>query len=238
MTGVQTCALPILGLGGHSLSGDWANMFAGIAAISMTVGNVVALVQGNIKRMLGYSSIAQAGYILVGLAAISAAQGGLTLGASGTILFLAAYAFTNLGAFIAIIAISNKIGSDQISDYAGMARRSPLLALGLMLCLVSLTGIPPTAGFIAKVYIFNAAVESNLIWLVIIGVLNSVVAAYYYLRVVLLMYTEEPVTEEPIRPGPFLGVAMAIAVGGVLFIGIIPGPLLEASESAARIFTG
>ncbi len=137
-----------------------------------------------------------------------------------------------------MIAISNKIGSDEITDYAGMARRTPLLALGLMLCLVSLTGIPPTAGFVAKVYIFNAAVESDLVWLVIIGVLNSVVSAYYYLRVVLLMYTEAPATEEPVRPGLYLGTAMAIAAGGVLFIGIIPAPLLEASETAASIFAG
>ncbi|MDP2948165.1 MAG: NADH-quinone oxidoreductase subunit N [Chloroflexota bacterium] len=218
------------------ISGDWANMFAGIAAVSMTVGNLIALTQTNIKRMLGYSSIAQAGNFLVGLAAISAADGELALGASGVLFFLAAYAFTNLGAFIAIIAISNRTGSDEIGDYAGMSRRAPLLALGLTLCLVSLTGIPPTAGFIAKVYIFNAAVQSDLVWLVIVGVLNSVVSVYYYLRVVLQMYLEAPVSEERIAAGPALGLAMAIASAGVLFIGILPFPLLEAAEAAAQVF--
>ncbi|MGQ9572491.1 MAG: NADH-quinone oxidoreductase subunit N [Dehalococcoidia bacterium] len=222
-------------LGDPSISDDWANLFAAIAAISMSLGNIVALSQTNIKRMLGYSSIAQAGYLLVGLAAISAADGELSLGASGVIFFLATYAFTNLGAFIAIIAISNRIDSDEIDDYAGMMRRAPLLAFGLTLCLVSLTGIPPTAGFVAKVYIFNAAVQSDLVWLVIIGVLNSVVSAYYYLRVVLRMFLEAPPSEERVSAGPSLGLAMALASGGILFIGILPFPLLEVSETAARV---
>jgi len=224
-------------LGDRFISNDWANMFAALAAVSMSLGNVVALVQPNIKRMLGYSSIAQAGYFLIGVAAISANGGDLALGASGVVFFLGAYAFTNLGAFIAIIAISNRTGSDEISSYAGMSRRSPLLALGLTLCLVSLTGIPPTAGFIAKLYIFDAAVQSDLVWLVIVGVLNSVVSAYYYLRVVLQMFAEEPVSEERVPAGPALGLALAIAIGGILFIGILPSFLLEASESAAKVFS-
>jgi NADH-quinone oxidoreductase subunit N len=224
-------------LGDRFISDDWANVFAALAAVSMTLGNVVALTQNNIKRMLGYSSIAQAGYFLLGVAAISANGGDLALGASGVVFFLASYAFTNLGAFVAIIAISNRTGSDEITSYAGMARRSPLLALGLTLCLISLTGIPPTAGFIAKIYIFDAAVQSDLVWLVIIGVLNSVVSAYYYLRVVLQMYAEEPTSEEQVPAGPALGLALAIAIGGVLFIGILPSFLLEASESAAKVFS-
>jgi NADH-quinone oxidoreductase subunit N len=224
-------------LGDRFISDDWANMFAALAAVSMTLGNFIALTQSNIKRMLGYSSIAQAGYFLLGVAAISANGGDLALGASGVVFFLASYAFTNLGAFVAIIDISNRTGSDEITSYAGMARRSPLLALGLTLCLVSLTGIPPTAGFIAKVYIFDAAVQSDLVWLVIVGVLNSVVSAYYYLRVVLQMYTEEPASEERVPAGPALGLALTIAMGGVLFIGILPSFLLQASESAAKVFS-
>jgi NADH-quinone oxidoreductase subunit N len=223
-------------LGDRYISDDWSNMFAAIAAISMTVGNVVAISQTNIKRMLGYSSIAQAGYLLVGLAAISAAEGGFSLGASGVIFFLGTYAFTNLGAFIAVIAISNRINSDEIGDYAGMFRRAPILALGLTLCLISLTGIPLTAGFFAKVYIFNAAVQSHLVWLVIVGVLNSVVSAYYYLRVALQMFLEAPPSEERVPAGPSLGLAMAIASAGILFIGVLPFPLLEVSETAARVF--
>ena len=223
-------------LGDGSISSDWATVFAILAAISMSLGNITALVQGNIKRMLAYSSIAQAGTFLIGLAAVAAADPQLLLGTSAVLFFLGTYAFTNLGAFIAVIAISSKIGSYEIADYAGVAKRSPLLALGLTICLLSLTGIPPTAGFIAKVYVFNAAVQADLVWLAIVAVLNSVIAAYYYLRVVLNMYTAEPASEESIQPGYYLGLAMVVAVVGLLVIGIIPSPLLEASEAAARVF--
>jgi NADH-quinone oxidoreductase subunit N len=226
----------LVGLGDGTISSDWANVFAALAAASMSIGNVLALSQGNIKRMLGYSSIAQAGNFLIGLAAVAAADPQLLLGTSSVVFFLGTYAFTNLGAFIAIIAISEKIGSDKIEDYAGVGKRSPLLALGLTLCLISLTGIPPTAGFVAKVYVFNAAVQADLVWLAIVGVLNSVVAAYYYLRVVLTMFTAEPASEEAIQPGYYLGLAMAVAVVGLLVIGVFPSPLIEASESAARAF--
>ncbi len=226
----------LVALGDDTISSDWANLFAVVAALSMSLGNIVALVQANIKRMLGYSSIAQAGYFLIGLAAVAAADPQPELGTSSVVFFLAAYAFTNLGAFVAIIAISGRLASDNIADYAGMARRSPLLALGLTLCLVSLTGIPPTAGFIAKVYIFNAAVQADLLWLAILGVLNSVVSAYYYLRVVLTMYTVAPASEEPVTAGPYLGLAMAVASVGLLVVGIFPFPLLEAAEAAAGVF--
>ena len=226
----------VVALGEGLIASDWANMFAAIAALSMTVGNVAALVQGNIKRMLGYSSIAQAGTFRIGLAAVAAEDPQLLLGTSSVVFFLGTYAFTNLGAFIAIIAISNKIGSEEISDYAGISKRSPWLAAGLTACLISLTGIPPTAGFVAKLYVFNAAIQADLIWLVIIGVLNSVVSAYYYLRVVLNMYTAEPASEETFQPSPYLGLAMAVAVIGLFVIGVYPDPLIQASESAAQVF--
>jgi len=225
----------VVALGEGIVTSDWANMFAAIAAISMTVGNVAALAQGNIKRMLGYSSIAQAGTFLIGLAAVAAQDPQLLLGTSSVVFFLGTYAFTNLGAFIAIIAISGKIGSEEISDYAGVARRSPWLAASLAACLVSLTGIPPTAGFVAKLYVFNAAVQADLVWLAIVGVINSVVSAYYYLRVVLYMYTAEPLDEESFRPSPYLGLAMAVAVIGLFVIGVYPDPLIQASESAAQV---
>ena len=226
----------VVALGEGLISSDWSNMFAAIAAISMTLGNVAALVQSDIKRMLGYSSIAQAGTFLIGLAAVAAGDPQLLLGTSAVVFFLGTYAFTNLGAFIAIIAISNKIGSDEISDYAGVAKRSPWLAAGLTACLLSLTGIPPLAGFWAKVYVFNAAVEANLVWLALIGVLNSVISAYYYLRVALNMYTQEPASEETFQPSLYLGVAMVAAVIGLFAIGVYPEPLLDASESAAEVF--
>ena len=218
------------GFGPENLvSSDWANIFAAVAAISMTVGNVMALVQTDIRRLLGYSSIAQAGNIAIGVAAIAV---GSTLGASGVTFFLATYAFTNLGAFFAILAISQHIGSYRIKDYAGMARRAPLLAAVLAFCFVSLTGLPPTAGFVAKIYIFNAAVQSDLIWLVLVGVLNSAVSAYYYLRVVSHMYLAEPEDNSPIIPAPMLATALGITVAGVLIVGLVPTPLMDAAQRA------
>jgi len=160
----------------------------------------------------------------------------LLLGTSSVVFFLGTYAFTNLGAFIAVIAISNKIRSDQISDYAGVARRSPWLAAGLAVCLISLTGIPPTAGFWGKFWVFNAAVRADIVWLALIGVLNSVISAYYYIGVVLRMYTQEPATEEAFQPSPYLGFALAAAVLGLVAVGLYPEPLLDASESAAAVF--
>lgn len=223
-------------LGADFLSNDWSMIFAVIAAVSMTLGNLMAIVQSDIKRMLGYSSIAQAGNFLVGLAAISVAGEEFTLGASGILLFVAAYAFTNLGAFVAVIAISQKIQSDRIADYAGMWKVSPFLALGLAFCLVSLTGIPPTVGFWAKLYIFNAAVRADLVWLVVIGVLNSVVSAYYYLGVVRVMFLGEPGTDRRFRASPSIAVALTATAAGVLVFGIVPAPLMSAARDAVEIF--
>ena len=223
-------------LGARFLSDDWSNIFAVLAAVSMTLGNVMAIVQTDIKRMLGYSSIAQAGTFMIGLAAISASGHEFTLGASGVLLFLAAYAFTNLGAFVAVIAISQKIGSDQIKDYAGMWRRSPVLTVALSFCLVSLSGIPPTVGFWAKLYVFNAGIRADLAWLVIVGVLNSVISAYYYLGVARQMFVGEPESTEPVRTSPSLGLSLGVATLGVLVFGILPMPLISAAKDAAVIF--
>ena len=209
-----------------------------LAAITMTLGNVVAIAQTNIKRMLAYSSIAQAGYLMVGLAAVSTIAPD-ALGQSGPgalVFFLVSYALTNLGAFIAIIAISNKTGSDQIADYSGMARRAPPLSLALAFCLISLTGIPPTVGFMAKVYIFSAGVNYGLVWLVIIAVINTVIAAYYYLRVVRVMYLGAPLSEERVPSSWALRFALSIACLGVLVLGIYPWVLLKIAESAVGVF--
>jgi NADH-quinone oxidoreductase subunit N len=224
-------------LGTGFITADWANMFAVLAAVSMTVGNLLALQQRNIKRLFGYSSIAQAGNFLVGVAAISASAGHFQLGASGVMFFLAAYALTNMGAFTAIIAISNRTGSDEISSYAGMGRRSPWLAAALSYCLISLTGIPPTAGFIAKLYIFDAAVQSGLEWLAIIAVLNSVISAFYYLGIVRTMYLDAPPSEERVATTFELGFPLAIVTAGVLIFGIYPEPLFNAATWAAGIFS-
>jgi len=219
------------------LSQNWGMLFAILAAISMTLGNTVAIPQTNIKRMLGYSSIAQAGYLMVGLAAAGLAGGTDTLGGSGVLFFLASYALTNLGAFVAIIAITNKIGSDLIQDFSGMGRRAPLTAGVLTLCLISLIGMPPAAGFMAKFYIFSGAVQNGLLWLVIVAAINSVVSAYYYLRVVKVMWFGEPASAEPVPSSGAMRVGLAVTSLGVLFVGIAPGFLLTAAQAAARIFT-
>jgi NADH-quinone oxidoreductase subunit N len=218
------------------LSDDWSMIFAVLAAISMTLGNVMAIAQKDIKRMLGYSSIAQAGTFLIGLAAISVDGEEFTLGGSGVLFFLAAYAFTNLGAFIAVIAISQRIQSDQIDDYRGMWRRTPILTIGLTFCLASLAGLPPTAGFFAKLYIFNAGFRADLAWLVVFGVVNSVISGFYYLRIVMRMFLGDPEDDRTVPTTPSIGFALAAAAAGVLVFGIIPGPLLEAAEDAVQIF--
>ncbi len=219
------------------LSSDWGVVFAVLAAIGMFLGNITALPQVNIKRMLGYSSIAQAGYLLVGLATMGVAPSAELLGRSAVLFFLVGYAFANLGAFIAIIAISNKTDSDLIDDYSGMGKRAPLLALGLTLCLISLIGMPPAAGFMAKFYIFSGAVQNGLLWLVIIAVINSVISAFYYLRVVKVMWLGEPTSEEKVASSGALRLALSIACLGVLLIGVIPGFAIRLAEWAASIFT-
>ncbi len=220
----------------ESLSVDWGLIFAVLAAISMTVGNITAIPQSNIKRMFGYSSIAQAGYIMVGLATVGVSPAKDILGQSGVLFFLASYALTNLGAFTAIIAISNKLDSDRIDDFSGMFKRAPLLALGLTLSLISLIGMPPAAGFMAKFYIFSSAVQHNLLWLVIIAVINSVISAYYYLRVVKVMWLGEPASPEKVPSSGALRLALALSCFGMLVLGIIPGTVMRLAQIAASMF--
>jgi NADH-quinone oxidoreductase subunit N len=224
------------GLGGGDtfVSDSWAAMFAVFAAVSMTFGNVAAIMQTDVKRLLGYSSIAQAGNIAVGLAAVAA---GSTLGPSAVLFFLGTYAATNLGAFIAVIAVSNRIGSDELRDYAGLWRRSPGVALVLVLCLLSLTGIPPTAGFLAKVYVFNSAVQADQVWLValvVVAVLNTAISAYYYLRWARTIVLDEPLDATRFQPTGAIGSLLAVAAVGVLFFGLAPGYLIDAARRAAE----
>jgi NADH-quinone oxidoreductase subunit N len=218
------------------LSLNWGIIFAVLAAIGMTLGNIVAIPQSNIKRMLGYSSIAQAGYLMVGLATMGFSPASDVLGRSSILFFLTSYALANMGAFIAIIAISNKLNSDLIDDYSGMGKRAPLMALALTLCLISLIGIPPAAGFMAKFYIFSAAVQHNLLWLVIIAVINSVISAYYYLRVVKVMWLGEAVFREKVPSSGALRLALSLSSLGVLLLGIVPGYIMNLAELAAKMF--
>jgi NADH-quinone oxidoreductase subunit N len=220
-----------------NLSLDWGIIFAVLAAVTMTVGNIIAIQQSNIKRMLGYSSIAQAGYIMVGLATVGLSQSSANSGQSGLLFFLVSYSLTNLGAFIAIIAISNKINSDQINDFAGMGKRSPLMALALTLGMISLIGMPPAAGFMAKFYIFSSAVQHDLLWLVVIAVLNSVISAYYYLRVVKVMWMGEPASRDKVDASASLKTALIISCLGILALGIVPGMMMHLAEMASKMFS-
>jgi NADH-quinone oxidoreductase subunit N len=219
------------------VSVDWSAVFAILAVVSMTVGNLVAITQRNIKRMLAYSTIAHAGYLLVGLAAVTASMTSDSLlgGPSSVLAYLGGYGLTNIAAFTAIVAISVKTGSDQIEDYSGMGRRSPFLAAVLALAMISLTGIPPTAGFMVKLNVFGAAVSSNLMWLAIAAALNSVISAYYYLRLVKVMYMSEPVNEDKVSSSLPIKLVALVAAAGVVFFGLYPTPLIRLSQYAVEV---
>jgi NADH-quinone oxidoreductase subunit N len=211
------------------IEGFWAAALAAIAAVTMTLGNVLALAQRNIKRLLAYSSIAHAGYALIGLVALT------NFGAASLIFYLLAYVVTNLAAFAIVILFARTAGSEEIADYAGLSRRSPWLAMALLVALLSLAGMPPLAGFVAKVYVFAAAVESGLIWLAFVGVLNAIVGLYYYLIVLKVVYLYRSEEEDiPISvPRPY-AVALAACIAAILIIGIASGPWLEATIGAAK----
>jgi len=210
------------------LQGEWTWLFWVLAALSMTLGNVVAIAQQNLKRMLAYSSIAHVGYMLVGIVAVGGLGGGSVL------FYLLVYTFTIAGAF-GIILLLERSGEEAvgIGDTAGLATRHPLAALALALFLLSLVGIPPTAGFVGKFYLFGAAVRSGYVWLAVIGVLNSAAAAYYYLRIIVNMYMREPEGPPAVIMPSFAGaLAVAVALWGVIQLGIFPAPLFDLAQSA------
>jgi NADH-quinone oxidoreductase subunit N len=211
-----------------TISTEWTQVLWILAALTMTAGNVIALVQSNIKRMLAYSAIAHAGYVIVGMAAGDRGAGGAIL------YYLLAYAFTNLGAFAVVVALDRGAEShDEIADYRGLARDHPGLAVAMALCLLSLTGVPPLAGFVAKFYIFAAALNAGLVWLVVIAVLNSVVSAYYYVGVIVAMYMQEGgVAVEQMSRRPGLLISVAVGVAGVIALGVYPQPYMGAAVSA------
>jgi NADH-quinone oxidoreductase subunit N len=218
-----------------ALQPDWSRVLWVLAVLTMTVGNVVAIAQTNIKRMLAYSSIAHAGYILVALAT------GTKLGSGGILFYLAAYIFMNLGAFAVIVALAGR-GDERlnIDDYAGLGLSHPALGAAMAVFMFSLAGVPPTAGFMGKLYVFSAAVQANYIGLTIIGVANSVVSAFYYLRLTVVMYMSskqsEPVSGQ--RPAPALSLAVLIAIGGTLLLGLFPSRVLEAALRSVAALLG
>ena len=194
-----------------------------VAALSMTLGNLGALVQNNVKRLLAYSSIAHAGYLLVAFAAVPDS------GIPAAMFYTASYAAMNVGAF-AVVSHFSSAGERyvRVEDYSGLGSRSPVLAAILTIFLLSLIGIPITGGFIAKFYVFSAALQSNMVGLVILGFLNSAVAAYYYLRLIVVMYMREPRTEVPVSAVPAgLGAAMALSLAATIYLGVLPGRVLD-----------
>jgi NADH-quinone oxidoreductase subunit N len=207
---------------------DWSLLLWVLAALTMTVGNVVAIAQSNLKRMLAYSSIAHVGYMLVGLV-----SGGIP-GAAAVLFYVLAYVFTTIGTF-GVITLCERDGEEavEVSDYAGLGRRSPLLALVLSLFLLSLVGIPPLAGFVGKFYVFGSAVRAGYIWLAVIAVLNSAIAAYYYLRVIVYMYMREPEETSATYTPSFAGVlALTISLVGIVLLGVAPAPFIDLAQVA------
>src|SRR5215469_2284817 len=232
--------LRIFVFGGVSaLSGTnlWV-MVAIIAAVTMTLGNVIALLQTNIKRMMAYSSIGQAGYLLVGLAAVMIHN--TPAGLLGLLTFLAVYVVTNIGAFAGIIGLADATGKENIRDFDGLGRRAPWIAFGMGLCLLSLAGIPPQAGFLSKLFIFLAAWQegSGLTWLVVLGLLNSAIAIVYYVNILWRMFAVEPAKRDRLRvPGP-VNVVMTLAVIGIIALTFAFGILLDhLGGSASSLFT-
>ena len=220
------------------LRADWLPIVIILAAATMTLGNLVAITQDNVKRMLAYSSIAHTGYILVGLAAYA---GGQQSGLSAILFYGAAYTFMNMGAFAIVTAVQRRPGvTSQIATFAGLGRRNPWLGVLMTLFLLSLTGIPPLAGFWAKAYVILAAVQAGgwLTALAVLAMINAAAAAFYYLRVVVYMYMREPAQEvEPSSPGALFRTGLAVTGVGTLVFGLLPG-LVTAAINAASVFGG
>ena len=217
------------------LSSDWGIIFAILSAAGILLGNILAIQQGNMKRMLAYSSIAHSGYIMIGLAAIGLSSTASLELQSNLLFYIVAFTLADLAAFTAVIIISNRLHSDLIEDYAGIVHRSRLLAAALTLSLISLIGLPPTVGFIAKFYIFSGAMDSGLLWLVIIAVIASVISAFYYLRVVKVMWLHKPVSDESLAASLPPRLALALSCLGILVLGIAPSLIIEITEAAASM---
>ena len=215
-----------------SATPDWNNMLAIVSVLTMTVGNVLALVQKNIKRLLAFSSIAHAGYILIGVVALS------QLGLTSVVFYLIAYLITNLAAFGIVVTFSQVVGSDEISAYSGLSRRKPWLALAMLVAFLSLAGMPPLAGFMAKFFIFAAAIKVGLVWLAFVGVLNSIVGLYYYLTVLKYVYLFRSDDEnKPLEISRPYSIALTILILGIILVGTLFGPWFNIStQIAASLF--
>jgi NADH-quinone oxidoreductase subunit N len=212
-----------------SMNADWRLLFEVLAIVTMTVGNLAALTQTNIKRMLAYSSIAHAGYLLIGVVAYT------PRGIAAMLIYLLIYAFMQLGAFAVVIMMRRRdmIG-DELKDLSGLHLRHPFAAFAMLLFMLSLGGIPPTAGFMGKFWLFSAAIEAGYVWLAVIGVLNSAISLYYYIRIVVFMYVKKETTGSEPTASPALAFTLAVAVIATIALGIYPRLLFEAAERSAR----
>jgi NADH-quinone oxidoreductase subunit N len=210
-----------------SLKPHWTGWLIGLALATMVLGNLAAIAQQNIKRMLAYSSIAHAGYAMIGLIV------GGELGTMSLMLYMAIYALMNLGAFGVVILMRRAgVMGEQISDLSGLAKEHPAAALAMLIFMFSLAGLPPTAGFVAKFYLFMAAIDAGLVWLAVAGVLLSAVSAYYYLRVVMVMYMKEPAGPIELSWSPSAAAALAIVAAATVFVGLYPAPLVGYTQDA------
>jgi NADH-quinone oxidoreductase subunit N len=213
---------------------DWGLLFWVLAVLTMTIGNLVAIAQANLKRMLAYSTIAHMGYILIGPVV------GSQLGVAAVLFYSLAYACMTIGAFGMVVLLARgTVRGDQIDDFTGLAQRSPLAAGVMLLFLLSLTGIPPTGGFVGKFYLFAAAVDAGYIWLVLIAVINSAISLFYYMRVAMVMYMRElPPQGIALSRSPALYLALFLAAVATLILGIFPGPVLEFARASAAGIVG
>ncbi len=210
---------------------EWVLIIVLVSVVSMTYGNIVAISQKDIKRLLAYSGIAQIGNILIGVAA------GTKMGGDSILFYLLTYLFANVGAFAVIVAFSNVTNSDTIEDYSGLNRRSPLLAMALFIFFLSLAGVPPLAGFIGKIYLFAAAMKEELYFLVIVGLINIVISMYYYLVVVKKIYIGEPTDSSPIFVPSSIKAVIYVSLAGVLILGVYPRPFINIVVESAGIFS-
>jgi NADH-quinone oxidoreductase subunit N len=214
-----------------SVQFNWAPVLVVIAILTMAVGNIVALSQTNIKRMLAYSSIAHAGYMLLGIIA------GTPDGMASVLNYMLIYAFMNIGAFAVIIMLRTEtFRGEEITDYQGLSKTHPLAAALMLVFMFSLTGIPPMAGFMGKFYLFMSAINAGYTWLVIVAVIFSAISAYFYLRIVMLMYMKEPREAVQLNSSPAIAVALTVTVAAVIVIGILPSPFLTFARLAAAAF--
>ncbi len=213
---------------------DWPFLLAVISAVTMTLGNLAALRQNNVKRMLAYSSIAHAGYMLMGAVLLSDS------GLQAILFYLVVYGFMNLGAFLVVIALSAQTRREDFEHYRGLGWRRPLLAVPMAIFMFSLTGIPPFAGFVGKVYLFRAVIEQDLYWLAFVGILNSVVSLYYYMRIVKTMYLDDPgeAPIEPVRVSRVHTALILVMAVPTLILGFRFGLLDRLSAYSLRMFTG